>query len=88
MDTIITHLITYWQPLSGLLLGVAILILVGYIQFFSNIRTRVVKCIAKHIYRDKFMSEKSAESLFMAITSFAVPVAAIFILSAILYLTN
>jgi hypothetical protein len=83
----ITYLQTYFQPLAGLLIAFAIVALVGYINWYGDTKARAVQWIAKNIFRNKFGSEASAESLFKVLTSYLGAVGAIGIIVAILYLT-
>ena len=83
-----TYLATSWQPLLMLLIGLCAVLLVGYIQWFGSTRKTIVQWIGKYIFRDKYGSQQSADSLFMVITSFLVAVGGVWIVVAILFLTN
>jgi hypothetical protein len=83
----IDFIMTYIQPLAGLGLGLLMLALVGYVNWYGNIKQVAVRWIAKHIFRDEFRSERSADGVFMTITAFMLMMSAIWIVLALLYLT-
>jgi hypothetical protein len=86
LGEIIRYATTYFQPLTGLFVGGAILALVGYVNWYGTVKTDVVRWIAKHIFRDEFRSEKSADGLLMAITSFLLLIGGLWIILAVQYL--
>lgn len=88
MNAFISYLVTYWQPLFMLLVGIIAVLLIGYMQWFGNVRKRAVQWIAEYIFRNKLGSEQSADSLFMVVTSFIVAIGGVWIVVAILFLTN
>ena len=85
MNTFVIYLITYWQPLSGLFIGLLTVFVFLYLHIFQ--KANIVQWIAKYIFRNQFMSEKSAENLFNVITSFLVTIGGLWIILAIYYLT-
>jgi hypothetical protein len=76
---------TYWQPLSGLIIGV--LVIAIYLYLYLRRKAEIVQWIAKYIFRQQFMSEKSAENLFNVATSFVATIGGLWIILAIYYLT-
>jgi hypothetical protein len=86
MSPALTYVIVRWQPIFGLVLGILILVFFFYLRVKKQ--PQIVQLIAKYIFRNQFMAEKSAEGLFQFVTSFLLPIAAIFIGLAILYLEN
>ena len=77
---------THWQPVSGLFIGSAIVAL--YFYLYAIRRKRMVPWIAKHVFRDQFMSKVSADSLFKVVTSFLFMIGGIVVIVALYYLTN
>lgn len=86
MDTIVSYLVTYWQPLSGLLIG-ALLVAI-YMNLYTNRRRNIIPWISSRLFRNQLMSERSAEGLFDVATSFLLMVGGLWLLLAIYYLTN
>jgi hypothetical protein len=85
-DMSLSYLLVYWQPLSGFFIGP---LMVGlYVYLYVNRSTNIVPWIAKHIFRNQMMSEKSADSLFKVITSFLCMFGGLIIILALLYLTH
>jgi hypothetical protein len=76
---------TYWQPLSGLVLG-SVFIVLYFILFASRNKT-IVPWIAKHIFRNENMTP-SAESLFRVVISYLFMFGGIIVILALLYLTH
>lgn len=85
---ILASIIKFWQPLSGLVLGVAMLAFAGYTNWYGMTKADIVRWIAKHIFHDKFRSEASADNLFMTATSFLLMFGGIMIVVALLYLNH
>jgi hypothetical protein len=75
------------QPLLGLLVGAAILSFVGYMNWYGDIKPRIVRWIAEKIFRKGPMSEASADNLFMNITVLLLLVGFVWFGLAIGYLT-
>ena len=73
-------------PLSGLFVGILLVALFLYLYVLK--KNMAVAWIAKHIFRNQFMSEKSAEGLFDVLTSFIVTIGGLWIILAIYYLSN
>ena len=88
MNSIITYLTIYWQPLLLLLMGTFIVIFFVCIQRFGDIKQKAVHWLATIVLRNKFMSEKSINDLFTVVAGFLVSIGGIWIILAILYLTN
>jgi len=86
LGSIISYVGTYFQPLVGLLIGAAFLALVGYINWYGTVKADLVRWTAKHIFRNEFKSERSADGLFMAITGFFLVIGGLWIILAFQYL--
>lgn len=84
MNTFTSYMIKYWQPLSGLIIGLLLIIL--FCLLYTRWRKKSVEWVAKHIFRNQLMSEKSATGLYNVVISFIPLVGAIWIVSALLYL--
>jgi hypothetical protein len=69
-----------------LFIGAALLVFVAYINWYGSAKADVVRWIAKRIFRNDFKSEKSADGLFMAITSFLLLIGGLWIILAVQYL--
>jgi hypothetical protein len=82
----IGYLQAFWQPLIGLLVGISILAFVGYVNWYGTLKADSVRWIAKHIFRNEFRSEMSADGLFMALTAFVLLIGGLWIVLAIQYL--
>ncbi len=80
------YLITEWQPIAGIFLGLLMLTFYYYLQIGK--KAQIVKWIAKNIFRNQFMAEKSAESALNVVTSFLFMIGGIWIVVAIYYLSN
>ena len=75
-----------WQPLSGLLIGVALIAL--YLYLYLTRHKTFIPLIARHVFRNQLMSEQSAESLFNVVTSYMFVIGGVLIILALFYLTN
>ena len=82
----VQYLTAHWQPITGLIVGVLIEALYFYLYFTKD--KRIVPWIAKFIFRNQFMSEKSADSLFKVVTSYLFMFGGLWIVLAIYFLTN
>jgi len=58
----------YSQPLLVLLIGLVILTLIGYANWYGGIKERSVQWIARKIFRSGHKSDISANHLFMTVT--------------------
>ena len=85
MTKLISYIATYIAPISILLLGIIILTLVGYINWYGKNKVRVVKWIARKIYRGCLGSETLADGMFMTLTSFLLAIGGILILYSLLF---
>jgi len=79
------YLITHWQPISGLFIGLLMLALYYYLHFKA--KDRVAFWIAKHIFRNQNRIA-SAGDLFNVVTSFLFMFGGIWVIVAIYYLSN
>jgi ethanolamine transporter EutH len=79
-----SYIIKYWRPLSGLVIGLLLVIL--FCLLYTRWRKKPVQWIAKHIFRNQFMSEKSADGLYNVLISFIPMIGGLWIVSALLYL--
>ena len=79
------YLVTHWQPIAVLLIGVLILGLYYYLHI--NKKQRIVPWIAKHIFRNENMTF-SAESLFNVVTSFLFMIGGIWVIVGMFHLSN
>ena len=84
MNTLTSYIIKYWQPLSGLVIGLLLLIL--FCLLYTRWRKAPVQWIAKHIFRNQIMSEKSASSLYNVLISFIPVIGVIWAVLALVYL--
>lgn len=87
MNTLATYLTTYWQPLLIFIVGLVVLLLVGYINWYKNIKPNTVRWIAKNIFRNGLRSDLLANNMFMVISSILLAFGLIWIGVAVLYLT-
>jgi hypothetical protein len=79
------YLITHWQPVIALLVGLVVLALYYYLQVRSKVY--ILRWIAKSIFRNQNMLP-SAESMFNVATSFLFMVGGIWVIVAIYYLSS
>ena len=86
LNSIINYIVIYNQPLSGLIIGLAIIGFVGYINWYGTVKADTIRWIAKCIFRDEFRSEVSADGLFMAATGFMLLIGGLWIILAVQYL--
>jgi hypothetical protein len=84
MNTFTSYIIKYWQPLSGLIVGILLIVL--FCLLYTRWRKAPVRWIAKHIFGNQFMSEKSADGLYNVLISLIPVVGGLWIILALLYL--
>jgi hypothetical protein len=78
----------YIDPLIGLAIGLVILAFIAYMNWYRTVKADSVRWIAKYIFRDHFRADKSADGLFMVITSILLCAGIFWTGLAILYLTH
>jgi hypothetical protein len=81
-------LIDYWQPLSGLGIGLLILAFVGYMNWFGTTKQRTIEWIARRAFHNEFNSKQSADGMFMVATSLLLAMGWIMAGVSLLYLSN
>ena len=86
MSTLSQYLYTYWAPLLILVAGSVLVALFLYLHLLK--KQEIIRRMAKYIFRNQIMAEKSAEGLFNVATSFVVTVGGLWMILAIYYLTN
>ena len=79
-----SYIATNWQPLSGLIIGLAMIAL--FICLYTRWRKGSVQWIAKYIFRNQMMSEKSAESLLNVLIGFLFAIGGIWVILALVFL--
>ena len=80
-----TYITKFWAPITVLIAG---LILVSFfIYLHLKLKPRIVKWIAKYIFRNENMVP-SAEGVFNVATSFVAMIGGLWIILAIYYLSN
>lgn len=84
MNTITSYIVKFWQPISGLIIGLFLIIL--FCLLYTRWRKAPVQWIATHIFRSQFMSEKSANSLFNVLISFIPVIGVVWAVLALVYL--
>ncbi len=84
MNEFMTYITEYWAPLSGMLIG--LLIVAFFILLKTRWKKKSVQWVARVIFRNQIMSEKSAESLFNVVTSFLLTLGGLWIILALLFL--
>ena len=84
--SVIEDLVIYWQPLSGLAIGIVILVFVGYINWYGTSKGHTIDWIAKAVFRNGFRSRQAADGLFMVVMSLLLAVSSIMVVTALLYL--
>jgi hypothetical protein len=85
LDHVLNYITFYIQPLIGLFIGLMILAFVSYTNWHGTVKVDTVRWIGKYIFRNQFRSEKSADGLFMTITSFLLAIGGILIVIALLF---
>jgi hypothetical protein len=80
--------IDYWQPLSGLGIGLLILAFVGYMNWFGTTKRRTIEWIARRAFHNEFNSQQSADGMFMVATSILLAIGWIMVGVSLLYLSN
>lgn len=88
MQPFIEYFVYNFQPLSGLILGVLILIFVCFINWYGDLKHRSSKFIEAKLFQNDPRSEMSANGVFMTLTSFLVMIGGILIVVAMLFLNN
>jgi len=74
------------QSISGLIIGVALIIIGGYLRWYSNFRIKAVNWIVLKIYRNGPMSDQLANRMFMTLTSILLSTGAILVILSLIYL--
>jgi hypothetical protein len=87
LDSFVNYIAYYYQPLIGLIAGVIVLGLVAYINWYGTVKVDVVQWIARHVFRNQYMSVKSADGLFMTVSAYLMLFAALAIILASGFLT-
>lgn len=80
------YLAAYWQPLSGLIIG--IVLVAFFLHLHLHRKQGAIRWIADNVFHNQFMAEHSAEGAFNVATSFVFTVGGLWIILAMLYLTN
>lgn len=78
METFIDHLVFYWPPLLVCGGGVLLVGVFLCLHFFQ--KKMVIRWLAKYIFRDQLMAEKSAENLFNLLAGLIVTVGILWII--------
>jgi hypothetical protein len=84
----ITYLTTYFQPILGLIIGLVLFALLGYVHWYGTNKEDTINWIAKNIFLDNMNSGISATSLFNVITSILFAISWILIGLAIWFLNS
>jgi hypothetical protein len=79
------YLLTYWQPILGLIIGIAMIAL--YLYLYNNRNKKIVPWIAKSLFKNQNMGP-SADSLLKVVSSFLFMVGGLMVIFALLYLTH
>ena len=72
-------------PTLGIIVGLAILFFVGYINWYGNIKAKSVDWISQKLYRKSVGSEALSDGLFMTITSILLAMGGILIIYSVLF---
>jgi hypothetical protein len=78
------YLLIYWQPLTGLTLGIVMVFL--YFYLYATRKKALVPWVARYVFRNQAMSEKSADSLVKVLASYLFMFGGLIIILALLYL--
>jgi hypothetical protein len=84
----IAYIHFYLQPLIVLLVGVAVISFVGFMNWYGDIKEKSVKWIANKIFGGKYKSDISADNLFMHITTIILIIGILWVGLAFGYLFN
>src|SRR5262249_16763994 len=86
LNSIINYIGIYNQPLSGLIIGLAIIGFVGHINWYGTVKADTIRWIAKCIFRDEFRSKVSADGLLLPlpVSCYRLAVCGLFLLFSIL----
>jgi hypothetical protein len=84
----ISYMVFYWQPITGLFLGLFLFASVIYANYNSSIKSRIIRWIARRLFGNELGSDLSANSLFSVLSSFVVVAAWIWTGLAVMYLWN
>lgn len=86
-DLITSLATTHLMPTLGVLIGILILVLVGYINWFKDTKSRAVSWLNKNIFRDKSGNQTMGEGLFMTITSYLVAIGGVILIISLFFLS-
>lgn len=84
----ITYLTTYFQPISGLIIGLVLFALLGYVHWRGTNKEDTINWIAKNVFRNSMNSGVSAASLFNVVTSILFAISWILVGLAIWFLNS
>lgn len=85
--TALQYITVYAQPLAGLIAGIAIFAFIAVMNWYGNLKQRTVAFIAHAIYGNHPFATRSADGIFMVVTSLLLAVSGILIILALLFLT-
>ena len=81
-------LLSNTQSVIVILIGVAILSFVAYINWIKDFKPRVIRWIAKNVFGSELQSESSADRLFMNVTVTLLVIGLLWLGLGIGYLTS
>ena len=81
---IYSYIAANWQSLSGLIIGLLMVTL--FICLYTRWKKGSIQWIAKNIFRNQLMSEKSAESLLNVLSGFLFAIGGLWIILALVFL--
>jgi hypothetical protein len=84
----ITYFTTYIQPISGLIIGLVLFAILGYVHWHGTNKRDTINWIAKNIFRNNMNSGVSAASLFNVITSILFAISWILVGLAVWFLNS
>ena len=80
--------ISHQPPLLNFLLGVFLLVVVGFTNWYGDIKVRSVQWIGKKICLPVFGTEDGADGVFMTITGFLLAIGGVWVIYSLLFLTR
>ncbi len=88
MQNLFNQLIVYYQPVVVTLVGILLLSVVAYFNWYPGMKTGIVGWIKKNLYHNSQGSDVMADGMFMTATSYALAIGLGLVLIGGIYLSG
>ena len=86
--SVISYIVFYWQPITGLFLGLLLFGSVFYTNYNPSVKSKIINWIARRLFGNQIGSDTSANSLLSVLSSFVAVAAWIWMGLVVMYLWN